>query len=285
MKKKGLSQRGLGSYVPAHLNDSPFFEGIIPQEKPIVNSENELLNDRDIEPITELEYKNLEKHFGTTVNFRVAGYLLTNGKLLDFSGKHWGDTASRTRQVDHRDVQEVLGEIEQARNQIKKLVIEYLSTLCQGLSYRGEEPTLFSIPTADGQAPAPSVNAFLAVNANTKSRDAVKLFIESALGIESQYSVSSEYGIPVNTELINIMKDFYINGKWHDKYIFEENKMPEKITKTFFDTIENMNNGVYLDVQTSGKMFSVIREYIVNKADIETAYSVGRSAVEEYLAE
>ena len=33
MKKKGLSQRGLGSYVPAHLNDSPFFEDIIPQEK------------------------------------------------------------------------------------------------------------------------------------------------------------------------------------------------------------------------------------------------------------
>ena len=33
MKKKGLSQRGLGSYVPAHLNDSPFFVPIVTEEK------------------------------------------------------------------------------------------------------------------------------------------------------------------------------------------------------------------------------------------------------------
>ena len=64
--------------------------------------------EREVSPITEAEYKDLEKHFGTTGNFRVAGYLLTDGKLLDFSGKHWGDTTSRMRQVDHRDVSEVL---------------------------------------------------------------------------------------------------------------------------------------------------------------------------------
>ena len=64
---------------------------------------------RNIASITETEYKDLEKNFGTTGNFRVAGYLLTNGKLLDFSGKHWGDTTSRTRQVDHREAEEVLG--------------------------------------------------------------------------------------------------------------------------------------------------------------------------------
>ena len=81
------------------------------------------------------------------------------------------------------------------------------------------------------------------------------------------------------------MRNFYINGERHNKYIFEQNKMPEKITKTFFDTIENMSDGVYLDVLTSGKMFSVIREYIVNNADIEAAYSAGRSQVEAYLAE
>ena len=63
---------------------------------------------RNIQPITETEYQAIEKHFGTTGNFRVAGYLLTDGKLLDFSGKHWGDTTSRMRQVDHREVEEVL---------------------------------------------------------------------------------------------------------------------------------------------------------------------------------
>jgi hypothetical protein len=71
-------------------------------------SEDIRYSDREIQPITEEEYQTLEKHFGVTGNFRVAGYLLPNGKLLDFSGKHWGDTTSRSRQVDHRDVNEVL---------------------------------------------------------------------------------------------------------------------------------------------------------------------------------
>ena len=68
-----------------------------------------MYSDREVQPIEEAEYESLKKHFGVTANFRVAGYLLPDGKMLDFSGKHWGDTSSRSRQVDHRDVQEVLG--------------------------------------------------------------------------------------------------------------------------------------------------------------------------------
>ncbi len=41
MKKKGSSQRGLGSYVPARLNDSPFFIDSIHQNEPIVNTSEE----------------------------------------------------------------------------------------------------------------------------------------------------------------------------------------------------------------------------------------------------
>ena len=50
----------------------------------------------------------MKKHFGVTRDIRVAGYLLTDGSMLDFSGKHWGDIGSKTRQVDHRDISEVL---------------------------------------------------------------------------------------------------------------------------------------------------------------------------------
>ncbi len=53
------------------------------------------------------DYSALESHFGTTRNYEVAGYLMTDGKMLDFSGRHWGDTSSDFRQVDHRDVYEV----------------------------------------------------------------------------------------------------------------------------------------------------------------------------------
>ena len=62
--------------------------------------------------ITEDDYKNIKDHFGTTGNYNVAGYMLTDGKMLDFSGKHWGDTTSTFRQVDHRDIQEALDDDE-----------------------------------------------------------------------------------------------------------------------------------------------------------------------------
>ena len=65
-------------------------------------------SDREVSPITDEDYSKVESHFGTTRNYEVAGYMLKNGKMLDFSGKHWGDDYSTSRQVDHRDIQEVL---------------------------------------------------------------------------------------------------------------------------------------------------------------------------------
>lgn len=62
----------------------------------------------DVTNITDEQYKELKKHFGTTNNFNVAGYLLKDGYMLDFSGKHWGGGDSGSREVDHRDISEVL---------------------------------------------------------------------------------------------------------------------------------------------------------------------------------
>ena len=67
-----------------------------------------MYSDRDVAPITNEELSKMMKHFGTTTNYDVAGYMLKNGKMLDFSGKHWGDDYSTSRQVDHRDIQEVI---------------------------------------------------------------------------------------------------------------------------------------------------------------------------------
>jgi len=47
------------------------------------------------------------KEFGTTNNFKEAGYLTTDGKLLDFSGKREGGP-SNVRYMDHREIQEVM---------------------------------------------------------------------------------------------------------------------------------------------------------------------------------
>lgn len=49
------------------------------------------------------DVKTAEKYFGTTYKIAEAGYLLTDGKLLDFSGRHEGAPGGY-RSVDHRDI-------------------------------------------------------------------------------------------------------------------------------------------------------------------------------------
>lgn len=51
--------------------------------------------------------KKAEKELGTTINFKEAGYLTVNGKLLDFSGKKQGGP-SGYRSMDHREISDIL---------------------------------------------------------------------------------------------------------------------------------------------------------------------------------
>ena len=63
------------------------------------------------------------RHFGTTDDFRIAGYLMQDGRMLDFSGAHWLDGYDEAyianwrkkndiRQVDHEDIYEAFEEID-----------------------------------------------------------------------------------------------------------------------------------------------------------------------------
>lgn len=49
------------------------------------------------------DVKTVEKYFGTTYNVNEAGYILTDGKMLDMSGRHEGAPGGY-RTVDHRDI-------------------------------------------------------------------------------------------------------------------------------------------------------------------------------------
>ena len=53
--------------------------------------------------------KAAEQHFGITYKISEAGYLLTDGRLLDFSGRHEGGPGGY-RTVDHRDITDALGD-------------------------------------------------------------------------------------------------------------------------------------------------------------------------------
>ena len=111
---KGLSKKIVGNGVPVQLTqavfgpvlDANFDESGKPLTMQMVPSKQ--YQSRDVQSIPFSEYEKMENHFGTTKNYDVAGYLLIDGEMLDFSGKHWGDPTSTSRQVDHRDIQEVL---------------------------------------------------------------------------------------------------------------------------------------------------------------------------------
>ena len=72
------------------------------------HKDNIKYSDREVAEISSADYREMYDHFGATKNYDVAGYMLQNGVMLDFSGKHWGDDYSTSRQVDHRDIQETL---------------------------------------------------------------------------------------------------------------------------------------------------------------------------------
>lgn len=80
----------------------------VPQHMQDVN--NKMKSTKNV--VSDSQYDELKKHFGTTDNFDVAGYMLKDGTMLDFSGKHWGSPTSDMRQVDHREVDEVLEDLE-----------------------------------------------------------------------------------------------------------------------------------------------------------------------------
>jgi hypothetical protein len=99
-------------------NDIPYATYQRGNSEDRANAVNLTDNARFSKTVGDIEKKAIE-HFGTTDSFRVAGYMLQDGTLLDFSGAHWlegedpayiEDWKSKNdiRQVDHEDIYEVM---------------------------------------------------------------------------------------------------------------------------------------------------------------------------------
>lgn len=61
-----------------------------------------MLQSVDFTPAT-VDFNKAVDYFGTTTNLNIAGYILPDGRLLDFSGKKFG-ADGRNRTIDHREV-------------------------------------------------------------------------------------------------------------------------------------------------------------------------------------
>lgn len=81
---------------------TPSNDTTISQNDNVVNSNIRKNSEND----TVSNAKSAENHFGTTNDFKEAGYITVNGQMLDFSGRHWGGTENGMRTVDHGDIAE-----------------------------------------------------------------------------------------------------------------------------------------------------------------------------------
>lgn len=74
-----------------------------------------MANRGEIETITpdvNVDFDRAKSYFGTTTNMNIAGYILPDGTMLDFSGKKFG-ADGRNRTIDHREVADAYeGEID-----------------------------------------------------------------------------------------------------------------------------------------------------------------------------
>jgi len=109
-----LRQKPLGEvYVDdkaCHANDLPGIERAISKAKlALVMDENPQLDDlfkeMGFKAADDLTTKAIA-HFGLTDNLKEAGYVLADGRLLDFSGKNQGGSAG-LRALDHREISHV----------------------------------------------------------------------------------------------------------------------------------------------------------------------------------
>ncbi|MBO5218192.1 MAG: extracellular solute-binding protein [Clostridia bacterium] len=156
---------------------------------------------------------------------------------------------------------------------------------CDAALHAGETPMLISMPKLTGGTSAPTVVNYLVVNANSANRASAGLFIESAVGLESQYTVSGTAGIPVNNELIELRRAFYVDGVIDDTYRFKQwSSYPEQVVNSYFAAIDGMSDGVYIDYTAASKLDTICKEYAKN-GDIDAAIRAGASALALYLGE
>ena len=162
--------------------------------------------------------------------------------------------------------------------------IRMLKSVCDEIQNQGQTPYLTRLPTVDGGAPSPVPNWFLLVNSKTEHTREAACFIQSAIGMDSQYEVSGKAAITINNNLIDCMRAYYCDGVKDANYVFPEHNIPLDVCEYYFDQIDAMQPGVYTDVQTMGHLFGVFREYLTG-SDFDVAYDHAKNNVSFYLSE
>ena len=106
-RKKPTTGNGSSARESSALNGGRLSERSVPQNSENVKKRYSLKEYTDEEK--KQHRKDADEYFGHTYEWSETGYILTNGKKLDFSGRHEGGPGGY-RTVDHRDIRDALGD-------------------------------------------------------------------------------------------------------------------------------------------------------------------------------
>lgn len=120
------------------------------------------------------------------------------------------------------------------------------------LTEAGELPVIFTLPTSDGKAPAPMMNWYFAVSAETENRTAVKWFIENAIHHETQCQIGWYYGLPVNDYALDLIYEFYTDpdsfSRRQYKSVFPVfGEFSREFVDSYFEPIRTMRKTSFTD--------------------------------------
>lgn len=162
-----------------------------------------------------------------------------------------------------------------------------LNSMAKSIANSGETPLLLTLPTSSGENTAPNVNFYLVANANTKNTEAVTNFINTALGEDAQHLLAAQTGIPNNKTVVDYMKKFYNGETVPEKYqYFPDSYMfSDALLQTFFNAVDNMKDGVYIDANISNRLFLLVKAYVTEEKDFDSAFEDCKQKIEIYLTE
>lgn len=157
--------------------------------------------------------------------------------------------------------------------------LQWIADVSRMLVRRGETPYLTLLPTTSGDTPAPNPGWYLMVNAGTENRDAAVCFLQECISIRVQYRYFSDDGIPVHLELSDFMREHYTAGQADDFYSFtDDGALTQDMVGFYFDTLDAMPDGIFMDTVTGGQLHGIIREYLTG-SPFDAAFASGMNAI------
>lgn len=234
------------------------------EEDMVVYPAKEGLEDRRYsKKIGDIEQKAIE-HFGTTDSFRVAGYMLQDGTLLDFSGAHWLEgedpeyikkwkSQNDIRQVDHEDIYEVM----EASGDNRKQFMD------RGNIRLNPEAPGFNISTKTEPTPAQyrELKEFIREIKNNPYYDASRFYVD----IEDTHPNKISYANNLNEDrIINDIKRFYATGELPQESSLNDFRYSIKVDtngKNYVDIQDNILTGITDDKQIKDYVKEYLKEY------------------------